>query len=88
MMENNYNEIEFEETNNEYIPEVEADQETDNGSGMSKLIIAGAFAAGAAAIALAKKGWDKWKRHKELRKPDPENPVEVTEEEIAEVATK
>lgn len=87
-MENNYNEIEFEEINNEYIPEAEADQETDNGSVMSKLIIAGAVAAGAAAVALGKKVWDWHKNRKALRKPDTEEPIEMTEEEVAEVAAK
>lgn len=66
-------------------PEVEIDEvETESGMnvGMAVLIGAGLTAAGVAAVKLGKKLYAKIKAHKELRQPDEDDIVEVTDEDI------
>lgn len=66
-------------------PEVEIDEvETESGMnvGMAVLIGAGLTAAGVAAVKLGKKLYAKIKAHKELRQPDEDDIIEVTDEDI------
>lgn len=88
MDEMNYiEEIEIEEPI-EVMDAVEVETEdTGIGAGMVALITAGVVAAGAAAVHYGKKLWAKHKAKKELRKPDEDKPVEVTEEMIEQVVT-
>ena len=58
-------------------------------SGLGAVAILAIGAVGAAVIGAAatfgKKLWNKHKAHTELRQPDPEEPVELTDEDIAAV---
>lgn len=71
-------------------PEVEIDEVERENSGMSAgvavLIGAGLTAAGIAAVKLGKKLVAKIKAHKELRQPDDDDFVEVTDEDVMNVA--
>lgn len=84
-MENN---VMFEEVNYDEVIPVEETEASGMGAGMAMLIGAGVVAAGAAVVKLAKAGIAKWKRHKELRKPNEENPIEMANKDIAEATTK
>lgn len=69
-------------------PEVEIDEvetESSMNVGMAVLIGAGLTAAGVAAVKLGKKLYAKIKAHKELRQPDEDDVVEVTDEDIESV---
>lgn len=70
-------------------PEVEIDEvETENSGmnvGVAVLIGAGLTAAGVAAVKLGKKLYAKIKAHKELRQPDDDEVVEVTDEDVMSV---
>lgn len=84
---NYFEDIENEETTMEMDP-VEVDtEESGIGAGMVALICAGGAAAFAAAVHFGKKMWAKHKTKKELRMPDEENIVEVTDEDIEKVTT-
>lgn len=71
-------------------PEVEIDEVENEKSGMSTglvvLIGAGVAAATVAAVTLGKKVWSKIKARKELRQPADDEFIEVTEEDIMNVA--
>lgn len=88
MEEMNYiEEIETEEPF-EVMDTVEVESEESGiGAGMAALITAGAVAAGAAAVHWGKKLWAKHKAKKELRKPDEDQPVELSNEDIEKVTT-
>lgn len=69
-------------------PEVEIDEvEGDSGmsAGVAVLIGAGVTAAGIAAVKLGKKLYAKIKAHKEVRQPDEDDIVEVTDEDVMNV---
>ena len=69
-------------------PEFEIDEvERDSGmsAGVAVLIGAGVTAAGIAAVKLGKKLYAKIKARKELRQPDEDEIVEVTDEDIMDV---
>ncbi len=88
MEEMNYiEEIETVETNEDMDPVEVETEESGIGAGMVALIATGAVAACAAAVHWGKKAWDKHKAKKELRKPNEEQPVELTDEQIEEVVT-
>lgn len=90
MEELNFVEIEEIETEEpvEVMDIVEGDSEESGiGAGMVALITAGAVAAGAAAVHWGKKLWAKHKAKKELRRPDENNPVEPSDDEIKKVVT-
>lgn len=79
----NYNE---EETTMDEITNYEAEsEETGIGTGVAMLIGAGLTLATTAAVKLGKKLWQSHKAKKELRKPDEDSPVEVTDEKIKSV---
>lgn len=63
-------------------------EDSGMGAGMAMLIGAGLMAATTAVVTLGKKAWTKWQDHRKLRKPDEENPVEPTDEQIEEATTK
>ena len=88
MEEMNYiEEIETEEPI-EVMDAVEVESEESGiGAGMAALITAGVVAAGAAAVHWGKKLWAKHKARKELRKPDEDQPVELSDEGIENVTT-
>lgn len=62
-------------------------EESGIGAGMVALICAGGAAAIAAAVHWGKKAWAKHKAKKELRTPDEDAPVELTDEDIEEITT-
>lgn len=70
-------------------PEVEFDEvETENSgmsTGVAMLIGAGLTAATIAAVKLGKKLYAKIKAHKELRQPDEDEFVEMTDEDVVNV---
>lgn len=70
-------------------PEVEFDEvETENSgmaTGVAMLIGAGLTAATVAVVKLGKKAFAAYKAKKELRKPDEDDVVEVTDEDIMDV---
>lgn len=69
-------------------PEVEIDEvEGDSGmsAGVAVLIGAGVTVAGIAAVKLGKKLYAKIKAHKEVRQPDEDDIVEVTDEDVMSV---
>lgn len=82
-MENN---VMFEEINYEETTPVEVETEESGLSGAAFMAI-GALGAAAigAAVTFGKKLWKKHKDKKELRKPDEETPVELSDEDIAEI---
>lgn len=71
------------------INEVENDEvETDNSgmsAGVAVLIGAGLAAAGVAVVTLGKKAYAKFKARKEFRKPDDDDCIEVTDEDLMDV---
>ena len=84
-MENEIMNYEDEVMENEVdIYEMES-EESGIGTGLAMLIGAGITAAGVAAVGLGKKLWAKHKAKKELRCPDEDEIVEVTEEDIEEI---
>ena len=79
----NYNE---EDTTMDEITNYEDEtEETGIGTGVAMLIGAGLTLATTAAVKLGKKLWQLHKAKKELRKPDEDSPVEVTDEKIKSV---
>lgn len=81
------NEIETYEDNNVYEGEVVETGAENSDLGALAFMAIGALGAAAigAAVTFGKKLWNKHKAKKELRQPDEDAPVEVTEEEIADV---
>lgn len=55
------------------------------GTGAAMLIGAGLAIATTAVVKLGKKAWSKYKAKKELRQPDEDQVVEITDEQIEEV---
>lgn len=78
--------IMFEEVMDNEVETYEAESEKSGLGGVALMAI-GAIGAAAigAAVTFGKKLWDKHKAKKELRKPDEDEIVEVTDEDIAEV---
>ena len=88
MEEMNYiEEIETVEADEVMDPVEVETEESGIGAGMVALIATGAVAACAAAVHWGKKAWAKHKAKKELRKPNEDQPVEVTDEDIEEITT-
>ena len=86
-MENNELEMMNFEDNTVYEGEIVETGEENSGLGALAFMAIGAAGAAAigAAVTFGKKLWAKHKAKKELRQPDEEAPVEVTEEDIADV---
>lgn len=62
-----------------------APENSNMGTVVAMAIGAGLTIAATAAVKFGKKAYAKWQARKELRKPDPDKIVEVTDEEIVEV---
>ena len=71
--------------NEDDVIETEA-EETGMGAGMAMLIGAGLTLAGGAGITVGKRVTDKTKARKELRQPSADEVIEVTDEDIDEIA--
>lgn len=79
-MENNEM-MNYEETKPE-VDDIEIEEDSGMGIGIAMLIGAGLTVAAAAAVKFGKKAYAKIKAKKELRKPDDDDFVEVTDEDI------
>lgn len=62
--------------------DIEIEEDSGMGTGVAMLIGAGLTVAAAAAVKFGKKAYAKIKAKKELRKPDDDNVVEVSDEDI------
>ena len=82
-MENEIMETEIMENEFDFTEEVNEDSGMD--AGLVVLIGAGIAAATVAAVTLGKKAWNWIKSKKEVRKPEDDREIEVTDEDITKV---